>query len=73
MSMFFHGEECVTATLAPWVNSAPTEEMQLFLSTQLADEARHTVFFDRFFEEVVGVRGDDLEARFPGLVAVLTR
>lgn len=58
MSMFFHGEECVTATLAPWVNSAPNEEMQLFLSTQLADEARHTVFFDRFFEEVVGVSGD---------------
>lgn len=57
MSMFFHGEECVTATLAPWVNSAPTEEMQLFLSTQLADEARHTLFFDRFFDEVVGVGG----------------
>jgi ribonucleoside-diphosphate reductase beta chain len=58
MSMFFHGEECVTATLAPWVSSAPTEEMQLFLSTQLADEARHTVFFDRFFEEVIGAEGD---------------
>jgi ribonucleoside-diphosphate reductase beta chain len=58
MSMFFHGEECVTATLAPWVDSAPTEEMQLFLSTQLADEARHTVFFDRFFAEVIGASGD---------------
>src|SRR5687768_11522907 len=58
MSMFFHGEECVTATFAPWVDSAPNEEMQLFLSTQLADEARHTVFFDRFFEEVVGSKGD---------------
>jgi putative sterol carrier protein len=31
--------------------------MQLFLSTQLADEARHTVFFDRFFDEVVSVPG----------------
>jgi ribonucleoside-diphosphate reductase beta chain len=58
MSMFFHGEECVTSTLAPWVSSAPTEEIQLFLSTQLADEARHTVFFDRFFGEVVDVPGD---------------
>jgi ribonucleoside-diphosphate reductase beta chain len=58
MSMFFHGEECVTATLAPWVDSAPSEEMQLFLATQLADEARHTVFFDRFFGEVVGAQGD---------------
>src|SRR5438105_11167657 len=52
MSMFFHGEECVTATLAPWVHSAPTDEMQILLSTQLADEARHTIFFDRFFDEV---------------------
>lgn len=58
MSMFFHGEECVTATLAPWVDSAPTEEMQLFLATQLADEARHTVFFDRFFDEVIGAKGE---------------
>lgn len=58
LSMFFHGEECVTATLAPWVDSAPTEEMQLFLATQLADEARHTVFFDRFFGEVIGADGD---------------
>jgi ribonucleoside-diphosphate reductase beta chain len=57
MSMFFHGEECVTATLAPWVDSAPSEDMQLFLATQLADEARHTVFFDRFFAEVVGADG----------------
>lgn len=57
MSMFFHGEECVTATLAPWVNSAPTPEMRIFLSTQLADEARHTVFFDRFFAEAVGATG----------------
>ncbi len=66
MSMFFHGEECVTATLAPWVDSAPTEEMQLFLATQLADEARHTVFFDRFFEEVIGAEGGGLKDRLDG-------
>jgi ribonucleoside-diphosphate reductase beta chain len=57
-SMFFAGEQAVTDTLAPWISSAPTEEMRLFLSTQVADEARHTVFFDRFFKEVVGVDGD---------------
>ncbi len=57
MTMFFHGEECVTQSLAPWVASAPDEEMQIFLSTQLADEARHTVFFDRFYGEVVGASG----------------
>lgn len=58
LTMFLHGEEQVTHSLAPWVASAPTDDMQLFLSTQLADEARHTVFFDRFFEEVVGAAGD---------------
>jgi ribonucleoside-diphosphate reductase beta chain len=63
MSMFFHGEECVTATLAPWVDSAPTSEMQIFLSTQLADEARHTVFFDRFYEDVVGASGRNVNER----------
>jgi ribonucleoside-diphosphate reductase beta chain len=57
-SMFFAGEQAVTDTLAPWISSAPTEEMRIFLSTQVADEARHTVFFDRFFKEVVGVGGD---------------
>jgi ribonucleotide reductase beta subunit family protein with ferritin-like domain/putative sterol carrier protein len=57
-SLFFIGEQCVTDTLAPWISSAPTEEMRIFLSTQVADEARHTVFFDRFFKEVVGVGGD---------------
>jgi len=61
-SLFFLGEQCVTDTLAPWVQSAPTEEMRIFLSTQVADEARHTVFFDRFFKEVVGIDGD-LRAR----------
>ena len=58
LSMFFQGEQAVTDTLAPWISSAPTEEMRIFLSTQLADEARHTVFFDRFYKEVVGVDGN---------------
>ncbi|HEV3234541.1 MAG TPA: ribonucleotide-diphosphate reductase subunit beta [Candidatus Dormibacteraeota bacterium] len=58
LSMFFQGEQAVTDTLAPWITAAPTEEMRIFLSTQCADEARHTVFFDRFYKEVVGVGGD---------------
>jgi ribonucleoside-diphosphate reductase beta chain len=58
LSMFFVGEQAVTDTLPPWISSAPTEEMRVFLSTQVADEARHAVFFDRFFNEVVGVDGD---------------
>src|SRR4029077_16105308 len=30
---------------------------RIFLATQIADEARHTVFFQRFFDEVLGVGG----------------
>jgi len=47
--LFFNGEERVTATLAPFVWAAPTPEIEIFLSTQMVDEARHTVFFDRWW------------------------
>jgi ribonucleoside-diphosphate reductase beta chain len=53
-SLFFMGEQLVTDTLAPFVLAAPTEEERLFLTTQLVDEARHAVFFSRFFHEVLG-------------------
>src|ERR1700716_2477156 len=52
--LFFNGEERVTATLAPFVWAAPTPEIEIFLSTQMVDEARHTVFFERWWREVVG-------------------
>ena len=35
--------------------------MRIFLTTQLVDEARHTVFFARFFKEVLGVDKEKLE------------
>ena len=52
--LFFNGEERVTATLAPFVWAAPTPEMEIFLSTQMVDEARHTVFFEKWWREVAG-------------------
>jgi ribonucleoside-diphosphate reductase beta chain len=52
--LFFNGEERVTSTLAPFVWAAPSPEIEIFLSTQMADEARHTAFFDRWWHEVVG-------------------
>src|SRR5438093_963095 len=51
--LFFNGEERVTSTLAPFVWAAPTPEIEIFLSTQMVDEARHTVFFQRWWREVV--------------------
>ena len=59
--MFFYGEDRVADTLAPYVTAAPTEEQQYFLATQQVDEVRHSVFFHRFFKEVIGVGGDSLQ------------
>jgi ribonucleoside-diphosphate reductase beta chain len=58
--LFFNGEERVTATLAPFVWAAPIPEIEIFLSTQMVDEARHTVFFQRWWQEVVGTESKDL-------------
>jgi ribonucleoside-diphosphate reductase beta chain len=58
--LFFNGEERVTATLAPFVWAAPTPEIEIFLSTQMVDEARHTVFFQRWWHEVCGTNTKNL-------------
>src|SRR5258708_390750 len=57
MTLFFIGEQAVTDTLAPLLHAAPREDERIFLATQIADEARHTVFFQRFFEDVLEVGG----------------
>ncbi|HXV05402.1 MAG TPA: ribonucleotide-diphosphate reductase subunit beta [Solirubrobacterales bacterium] len=61
-SMFFYGEDRVADTLAPYTIAAPTEEQSYFLATQQVDEVRHSVFFHRFFKEVIGVEGDSVQA-----------
>ncbi|HEV2582166.1 MAG TPA: ribonucleotide-diphosphate reductase subunit beta [Ktedonobacteraceae bacterium] len=61
LSAFFQGEACVTDTLAPYILAMPEEEMRIFVTTQLVDEARHTIFFSRFFREVMGVEAPQLE------------
>ena len=55
--LFFVGEQIVTDTLAPVLHAAPLEDERIFLATQIADEARHAVFFQRFFAEVIGHEG----------------
>ncbi|ADB53628.1 ribonucleotide-diphosphate reductase subunit beta [Conexibacter woesei] len=59
LSAFFIGEQRVAAELGPLMRAAPQEDMRLFLCTQIADEARHVAFFDRFYSEVdvLGVEG----------------
>jgi hypothetical protein len=57
-SMFFYGEDAVADGLSPYIETAPKEEQKYFLATQQVDEARHAVFFHRFFKEVIGIGGD---------------
>ena len=59
LSAFFIGEQRVTDELGPIMRAAPTEEMRIFLSTQIADEARHVRFFNRFYDEVGVLEGAD--------------
>ncbi len=63
LSSFFIGEQEVTDELGPMIKAAPTEEMKIFLSTQIADEARHVRFFDRFYTEVGVLESDSLHDR----------
>jgi ribonucleoside-diphosphate reductase beta chain len=84
-SGFHHGERQVEAELAPLFFGIP-EDYKVFLTSHLEDEARHTVFFDHFYRDVVGIEGDGimdiLDASWPyiqetfvgpfGLLAYLT-
>jgi ribonucleoside-diphosphate reductase beta chain len=63
LGSFYIGEERVTADLAPFVPAAPSGEIEAFLATQLVDEARHAVFFDRYGAEVLALDADDLRGR----------
>jgi ribonucleoside-diphosphate reductase beta chain len=63
LSAFFIGEQRVAAELGPMMRAAPDEEMRLFLCTQIADEARHMAFFDRFYSEVGVLESGSLAGR----------
>jgi ribonucleoside-diphosphate reductase beta chain len=60
LRMFFAGEERVASLLAPLVWAAPTKDVEAFVATQLTDEVRHTILFDRYWREVVGAEAEDL-------------
>jgi ribonucleoside-diphosphate reductase beta chain len=63
LSAFFIGEQRVTAELGPIMRAVPEEDMRIFLSTQIADEARHVAFFDRFYREVGVYEAEGLRER----------
>jgi len=68
---FYIGEERVAADLAPFVMAAPSGEIEVFLTTQLVDEARHAAFFDRFMAEVLALQSDDLRGRLKEMEALM--
>ncbi|MFD0885018.1 hypothetical protein ACFQ08_10710, partial [Streptosporangium algeriense] len=55
------GESCVTRTLSALADHAPSTADQLYLCTQLADEARHVQFFQRYLFQAAQVTAADLE------------
>lgn len=70
-AMFLVGEEAVARTLTPVIDAAPHHEAAIFLTTQIVDEARHHVFFDRFMREVASV-GRDLRSTLDEARSYLT-
>src|SRR5881394_2485647 len=60
LSSFFIGEQKVAEELRPIMRAAPTEDQKIFLCTQIADEARHVRFFERFYREVGVLEADGL-------------
>jgi hypothetical protein len=69
LSSFFIGEQRVAVELGPIMRAVPDEDMRVFLGTQIADEARHVMFFDRFYSEVGILEADELEERLERVYA----
>lgn len=60
-ALFQAGEEAVTRDLLPLIRAISMEgrlEEEMFLTTFLFEEAKHTEIFRRFLDEVVGETGD---------------
>ena len=53
IAKFGAGEEAVTEDLAPLAVALENIDDQMFLTTQLYEEAKHADFFDRYWTEVV--------------------
>lgn len=70
-AMFLVGEEAVARTLTPVLEAAPGHDESIFLTTQIVDETRHHVFFDRFLREVAG-QGEDIDSTLAAVDDQLT-
>jgi ribonucleoside-diphosphate reductase beta chain len=53
VALFGAGEEAVTEDLAPLMLALDDIDDQMFISSQIYEEAKHTQFFDRYWREVI--------------------
>lgn len=53
LALFGAGEESVTEDLTPLLLATDDVNKQLFLTSQLYEEAKHTQFFDRYWRDVI--------------------
>ena len=53
LALFGAGEEAVTEDLAPLLMVLEDIDDQMFVSSQIYEEAKHTQFFDRYWREVI--------------------
>jgi ribonucleoside-diphosphate reductase beta chain len=60
LAKFGAGEQAVTEDLSPLAVVLDDIEDQMFVTTQLYEEAKHTDFFDRYWREVVHPAEDEL-------------
>ncbi|MDZ7731465.1 MAG: ribonucleoside-diphosphate reductase [Natrialbaceae archaeon] len=60
VALFGAGEDAVTEDLAPLATVVEDLDDQLFLTTQLYEEAKHADFFDRYWREVAWAVEDEL-------------
>jgi ribonucleoside-diphosphate reductase beta chain len=67
LALFGAGEEAVTEDLAPLSIALDDVDDQMFIASQLYEEAKHTQFFDRYWREVVLPVADEhgFEATYP--------
>ena len=65
------GAEETTNALVAFVDAAATEEQGVFLTTQLVDEARRAVFFDRVLADTGADRGVEVERRLERRISEL--
>lgn len=60
IARFGAGEQAVTEDLAPLATALDNLDDQMFITTQIYEEAKHTDFFDRYWREVIHAVEDEL-------------